>query len=155
MSVVWSITAMVIAFMFYRDRRTSIGIGLVFLSRWALDFIMHDHILPLLFSDSPSVGIGFYYSFSATGTVVHWPQALISEFGLLAAGIAVYMYKTKAKDRMGVWLLWLILFSLIVVAFVGFLLPQHLSILSGIAITLLLFFGGNWIERHRVLSPLR
>jgi len=57
MSVIWAILAAAIAFLFYRDRRTSIVIGSVVFSHWFLDLLMHSN-LPLFFNRSPQVGLG-------------------------------------------------------------------------------------------------
>src|SRR6187455_3186337 len=39
MSIVWSAIAAALAYLFFRDRRTSALIGLVLLSHWLLDFL--------------------------------------------------------------------------------------------------------------------
>jgi hypothetical protein len=57
MSVVWSVAAALIAFLFFRDRRSSVVLGLVVFSHWTLDFLMHSN-LPLFFAGSPLVGLG-------------------------------------------------------------------------------------------------
>jgi len=82
MSIVWSAVAGVIAFLFYRDRRTSIVIGIPVFSHWVLDFIAHDSDLPLLFNGSPLVGLGLESSLAV---------GLIMELSLLAGGIAIYL----------------------------------------------------------------
>lgn len=92
MSIVWSALAGVIAFLFYRDRRTSIVIGLLVFSHWVLDFISHSADLPLFFDGSPLVGLGLESSLVV---------GLIMEFGLLAGGIVVYVITRKGKASMG------------------------------------------------------
>jgi hypothetical protein len=84
MCVVWSAVAAVIAFLFYRDRRTSIVIGLMVFSHWVLDFIVHVPDLPLLFEGSPLVGLGLWGS--GPGLVISG----ILEIGLFAGGLAIY-----------------------------------------------------------------
>jgi hypothetical protein len=93
MSVVWSAVVGVIAYIFYRDRRTSIVTGLLVFSHWGLDFISHDSDLPLLFNSSPLVGLGLESSLAI---------GLIMELSLLASGIAIYLVtrKKKVKDRL-------------------------------------------------------
>jgi hypothetical protein len=88
MSIVWSAVAGVIAFLFYRDRRTSIVIGFLVFSHWVLDFIAHDSDLPLLFNGSPLVGLGLESSLAV---------GLIMELSLLAGGIAIYLVARKRK----------------------------------------------------------
>src|SRR3972149_2830182 len=91
MSVVWSLVAAAIAFLIYRERRASSIIGLVVFSHWVLDFIVHPPELPLLFSGSPTVGLGLWTS--GPGLIVSG----ILEFGLLAGGIAIYIVTRKRK----------------------------------------------------------
>jgi hypothetical protein len=114
-----------------------------------LDFISHPmgmgHYLPpdlpLLFEGSPKVGLGLYNSVAA---------ALITDFGLLALGIAIYQWSTKAKDRTGKWALWLMLLFILLLSLPA-AVPQ-LSLLPTIAMVLLLPFG-NWVDRHRSSVP--
>jgi hypothetical protein len=96
--------------------------------------------LPLLFEGSPKVGLGLYNSV---------PLALIIEFGLFAAGIAVYLLTTRPQDRTGKWALWaMLLFVFLLV--VPSMVPQ-LNLLPVFA-TLLLLPLGNWVDRHRPLT---
>jgi membrane-bound metal-dependent hydrolase YbcI (DUF457 family) len=57
MSLIWSLTAAMIGYLFYKDRRSGILLGLVVFSHWLLDFLMHSN-LPLFFNESPLVGLG-------------------------------------------------------------------------------------------------
>ena len=85
MSFVWSLAAGSIAWLVYRDMRTSGVIGLVVFSHWILDFIVHIPDLPLLFKNSPVVGLGLWGS---------GPGLLISgllEISLLVTGIIIYI----------------------------------------------------------------
>jgi membrane-bound metal-dependent hydrolase YbcI (DUF457 family) len=90
MSIVWSIAIGAIVFLISRDRRMSIVIGLVVFSHWVLDFIAHDPDLPLFFGNSPLVGLGFEWTHTANGLVVHLAQGLIVEIGLLIGGFVIY-----------------------------------------------------------------
>jgi hypothetical protein len=89
MCMVWSVVAVAIAFLFYRDRRTSIVIGLMVFSHWMLDFIVHVPDLPLLFDGSPLVGLGLWAS--GPGLIISG----ILEFVLLTGGIAIYLVTRK------------------------------------------------------------
>jgi hypothetical protein len=96
MAVVWSLTVGAIIYPILRDRYTSLVIGLVVLSHWVLDFVAHDHDLPLLFRGSPLVGLGLEYSWSHTGALVmHWPRVVVVELGLFAGGLALYVGSRK------------------------------------------------------------
>jgi hypothetical protein len=88
-SVVWSVVAAAIAHLIYRDRRTSSIVGLAVFSHWVLDFIVHPGELPLLFSGSPTVGLGLWTS--GPGLIL----SLILEVVLLAGGITIYITRSK------------------------------------------------------------
>jgi hypothetical protein len=93
MSVVWSLAAAALALLFYRDRRTSIVLGLVVFSHWVLDFISHPMMskvpdLPLFFAGSPRVGLGLYNSTAAI---------VACEFGLPILGFIIYL---RARNQL-------------------------------------------------------
>mgnify|MGYP001821646258 CR=1 FL=1 len=145
MAVVWAVAGAAIAFLLSRDRRVSAVIGLVVFSHWALDFVSHPMgfgrelppDLPLLVEGSPKVGLGLYNSV---------PAALITEFGLFIAGIAIYLSTTRAKDRVGRWALWLLLLFVFLLALPA-AVPE-LALVPTFATVLLLPLG-NWVDRHR------
>jgi hypothetical protein len=85
MSVVWSGIGAVIANVVYRDRRTSMMVGAVIFSHWALDFIVRMSDLPLFLNGSRKVGLGLWKS--GPGLVV----SVILELALIAGGMAVYL----------------------------------------------------------------
>jgi hypothetical protein len=92
MCIVWSLLAAAIAFLIYRERRTSAIIGLVVFSHWVLDFIVHPPELPLLFSGSPTVGLGLWST--GTGLII----SVILELSMLTGGIAIYLRARKRKS---------------------------------------------------------
>ena len=83
MSIVWAAIAAALAHLFFRDRRTSALIGLVLLSHWLLDFLMHPN-LPLFFDGSPQVGLGL----ENTGTGFLFMTILDLLF--LGTGVVIY-----------------------------------------------------------------
>lgn len=145
MGVVWSVAGFGLAFLLTRDRRTSLVIGLLVLSHWVLDFVSHPMgmgkelppDLPLLFEGSPKVGLGLYNSVVA---------ALITDFGLLTVGSAIYLSTTRPRDRTGTWAFWLMMLSLFVLAALA-AVPQ-LALLATLSMALLWPIG-NWVDRHR------
>jgi hypothetical protein len=95
MCLVWSITVAAIAFIFSRDRQTSIAMGFMVFIHWLLDAIMYSN-LPLLFEGSPLVGFGL--SNSGPGFII----GIIIEFVLTIGGIAAYISfrkKTRKATR--------------------------------------------------------
>jgi membrane-bound metal-dependent hydrolase YbcI (DUF457 family) len=88
MSIIWTAIATVLAFLFSRNRRTSVMIGLVVFSHWLLDFLMHSN-LPLFFDGSPLVGVGLENS--GTGFLI----MTIFDILLVATGITLYWMARK------------------------------------------------------------
>jgi membrane-bound metal-dependent hydrolase YbcI (DUF457 family) len=92
MSLIWAMTAAAIAFLFYRDRKTSGVIGMVVFSHWILDFLMHSN-LPLFFDGSPQVGLGLENSGSG------FLFMTVLDLLLLAAGITIYFRARKQTPQ--------------------------------------------------------
>jgi membrane-bound metal-dependent hydrolase YbcI (DUF457 family) len=88
MAVVWSVVVAVIAFLFYRDRRTSIVVGLLVFSHWLLDFIVYPN-MPVLFDGSQVIGVGLITS--GPGLIL----GIILEIVLIGGGIAFYLITRK------------------------------------------------------------
>jgi hypothetical protein len=94
MSIVWSVLFGLIGLAIFKDRKASIVAGLVVFSHWALDFIVHPPDLPLLFSDSPKLGLGLWSS--GPGFII----SLILEIALFAAGLTVYLRTRKTAHAL-------------------------------------------------------
>jgi membrane-bound metal-dependent hydrolase YbcI (DUF457 family) len=88
MSIVWSVMVAAIALLFYRDRKTSIVIGLIVFSHWVLDFIVYRYI-PLFFDNSQVTGLGLITS--PLGLIA----GIVLETGLITGGITAYVVTRK------------------------------------------------------------
>jgi membrane-bound metal-dependent hydrolase YbcI (DUF457 family) len=88
MSLVWTLAAALIAFLVYCNGRTAGLIGLVVLSHWLLDFLMHSN-LPLFFGSSPLLGLGLENS--GPGLIFMTVLDLV----LLGSGVALYLHAKK------------------------------------------------------------
>jgi hypothetical protein len=93
MTGIWSILVGGIAFLVFRNWRTSIVLGLVVFSHWVLDFIVHPAELSLLFDGSPLVGLGMWSS--GAGFI----GSVILELVLVAVGITSYLTSRKLKSK--------------------------------------------------------
>jgi len=94
MSIIWSILFGALAYIFFRNRRTSLILGLVVFSHWILDFIVHVQDLPLLLQGSPPLGLGLWGS--GPGLVA----SIILEFILLAGGLTIYfVFRKRNKPQ--------------------------------------------------------
>jgi len=92
MSILWSIAFGAMAFIFFRDRRTSVILGLVVFSHWILDLIVHPPDLPVFLEGSPLLGLGLWTS--GPGLIA----SSILEFALLAGGIVIYLNFRKRRN---------------------------------------------------------
>lgn len=145
MSVVWAAAAALLARWRGLSQSTAVLIGGLVLSHWVLDFVTHAPDLPLAPWASPRVGLGLWNSIVATFVV---------EGALFAAGIALYLRATRARDRIGVWALWSLLgVSTVMWASGPFSSPPPSERVVG-WVTLglwLLVAWAAWADRHRTV----
>ncbi len=88
MSLVWSAVVAAVSLLMWRDRWTSIVLGLMVFSHWVLDFVVYLN-MPLFFGSSPSGGLGL---------ITSGPDliaGIILEVGLIAGGIGTYLVTRK------------------------------------------------------------
>ena len=125
-----------------RDRVGALWIGLLVLSHWFLDLVVHRPDLPLG-SGATRVGLGLWNSLPAT---------LVVEFGLFGVGLWIYARATRARDRWGGVLLWLFAAALVVIYFGAVFGPPPPSVrvlaMSGLAGWLFVGWGYG-IDAHR------
>jgi membrane-bound metal-dependent hydrolase YbcI (DUF457 family) len=95
MSTLWSALVVASAYLIFKDRRSSLVLGLVVFSHWVLDFIVHAPDLPLLLGDSRAVGLGLWTS--GPGFII----SIVLEFVILGGGIAVYAVWRKREAKLG------------------------------------------------------
>ena len=92
MCVVWSAVVAAIALLLWRDRRTSIVMGLAVFSHWFLDFVVYLNI-PVFFDNSQLIGLGLITS--RPGLIL----GIVLEIVLIAGGIGVYLAKARESGR--------------------------------------------------------
>lgn len=139
----WSIAAAIV-YRVVRKRAWSDAavVGSLVLSHWALDFLTHRPDLPL-WPGGPKVGLGLWQSVPATIAV---------EGLLFAAGVALYLRATVARDRIGSIALWsLVVFTLIIYAAnITSPPPPDAEAIGYVGLAAWLFVPwGFWIDRHR------
>jgi hypothetical protein len=127
-----------------RRRREAVVLGLLVLSHWLLDVLVHRPDLPLYPGDGPKVGLGLWQSV---------PGTLAVELALFAAGLWIYLRTTRARDAAGRWaLLGLVAFLLLIYA--GNVLGPAPPSVSAIAwagqAQWLLIAWAYWVDAHRV-----
>jgi membrane-bound metal-dependent hydrolase YbcI (DUF457 family) len=139
----WGIAFGGIYWLARRDRRGAIVLGLLVVSHWFLDVLMHRPDLPL-YPGSARYGFDLWDS---------WPATLIAEFVAFGGGVALYLRATKAVDRTGRYALaGLVVFLIVIYAssLVGPPPDSPLQIgLLGLT-SLLIPLWAWWADRHRV-----
>jgi len=95
MSVIWSLLTAAVVYLVSHDRRASGVLGLVVFSHWVLDLIVHPPDLPLLFQNSPKVGLGLW----TTGP--GFIASVILEVVLFLGGIVIYILHRRRSAPIG------------------------------------------------------
>jgi hypothetical protein len=143
MLVLWGVVIGGAYWMVRRDARGAGVLAALVVSHWVLDLVVHGPDLPLWPGSPVKLGLGLWDSVAAT---------LVVEFGLFAAGIALYARVTRARDAIGRWGLWAMLIVLALVLVGGFAGPPPADQRTiGIATLVLWLFvpWGAWVDRHR------
>ena len=128
-----------------KDWRGAAWLAALVLSHWVLDAVSHRPDMPT-WPGGPVVGAGLWNSLPAT---------LIVEFFLFAAGVALYLRATRARDTLGRIVLWTFVVTLAVL-YLGAVLgppPPSVGALATTSLAGWLFVAwGYWIDRHRTLA---
>lgn len=130
-----------------RDRIGAWVLGMLVLSHWALDAIVHQPDLPLFPGSATVVGLNAWSSL---------PLTLAIELPLFALGVWLYARATTARDAIGRWgFRALVAFMLIVYAgnLFGAPPPSPEAIAWVCQSQWLLVLWGYWIDNHRVALP--
>jgi hypothetical protein len=148
MSVVWAVAFAALYFSFTKKGREAVVVGLVVLSHWFLDLVMHRPDLPLAPGGEQRFGLGLWNSVAGT---------LAIEMGLFIFALAFYLRKTRPLDRAGNWGLWLLV-ALLVVSYLGAAFgapPPSVEAIAwlGIAGGIVFAGWGYWLDRHRAARP--
>jgi hypothetical protein len=141
--------ALLFALVYYsikKDFKTSIVYALLVFSHWVLDFITHRPDLPLTYTSSEKVGLGLW----------NYPEAaIILESFFYITGVYLYLKYTKAKNKKGNILIWVMVLLLALFYIMNLLgpPPPSVELVSYSALLLWLFvFLGYWIDKNRVAS---
>jgi hypothetical protein len=142
----WGALLGVIYFLLRRDARSALLLGFLVPSHWVLDFIAHRPDMPI-YPGGAKYGLGMWNSL---------PLTIVVEYVLFAAGTAIYLGVTRAKDRMGNLALWSLLGLLAVLYLASLFGPPPPSVRalawSAIAIWLTVPWAA-WADRHRRSLP--
>ncbi len=138
----WGAVVGCICFLLRREARTALVLAAVVPTHWILDYVAHRPDMPI-FPGGAKYGLGMWNSV---------PLTIGVEYVALAAGLAIYLSVTRAKDRKGGWIFW----SLIVFLaglYPGALFgppPPSVNVIAGSALALWLTVPwAAWADRHR------
>ena len=142
--------AVVFAGLHHAMRRTRWWIAAVLVavvaSHWVLDVASHRPDMPLTLHGATRLGMGLWYSRTAT---------LVVELGLFAFGVALYTQATQPRDRAG-RVGFIALVAFLVVVYVLNLFgppPPNGQAVAWSAMAMWLIVGwGYWVDGHRQIS---
>ena len=121
----------------------AIAVGVGVISHWLLDYVVHRPDLPLQAGSSRLLGLGLWNK--------RWATVMV-ELTLLAAGVALYLLQTRAKDKIGTLGFWA--FVVVIAALYGAVIfgpvPPSVNKLAIGALSSLVFVGfAWWFDSHR------
>ncbi len=133
----------VVYWMLRKDLNGAVLLGLLVLSHWMLDAIVHQPDLPLYPGNSPVVGLNLWSSLSAT---------LVVETSIFIAGAWLYARSTKALDPTGKWGFRALVLSLAAI-YAGNLFGPPPPSVPAIAwagqLQWMFVLWGYWLDKHR------
>jgi len=146
MCAVWALAMAVLYWALRRDRVDAIVIGIVVLSHWFLDAIVHRPDLPLAPGSDVKIGLGLWNFIAGT---------VLLETAMFLAALWFYAAGSQARDRIGRYG-FLALVALLIVSYVSAAfgpLPPSVAAIAWTGIAGGILFGGlgYWIDRHRTV----
>ena len=142
----WGVLLGAVYYALFRKMRAAVVVGLLVVSHWVLDLVVHRPDLPLVPGGAERLGFGLWNSLPAT---------LVVELALLGGGCWLYTRATRPADAAGRWgFVGLVAFLLVIQA-ANVLGPPPPSVAAiawvGHAQWLLVLWA-FWIDRHRVAA---
>ncbi len=126
-----------------KNARAGVVLGLLVVSHWVLDLLVHRPDLPLVPWSNVTVGLGLWNSL---------PAGLLLELFVFGGGAFLYMRSTRPKNRKGSYGLWVLLGFLLVIYLANVFGPPPAEVQPIAVVGLsqwLLVLWGYWIDRNR------
>ena len=141
--LVWGILFGLVHYFIKKNLKASIILGLLVISHWFLDLIVHIPDLPIFPGEGIKVGLGLWNNFMGT---------VILEILIFGIGAYLYLSATKSKNKIGTYSFIGLVVFLILIYVVNLLGPPPDSIeaigIVGNAQWLIVFWG-YWIDKNR------
>lgn len=141
--IVWAILFGLVYFIIKKNIKVSIILGLLVISHWFLDLLVHIPDLPIFPGEGIKVGLGLWNNFMAT---------VLLEILIFGIGAYLYLSVTKSKNKTGTYsLIGLITFLILIYAANLFSPPPDSVKAIGILgnAQWLIILWGYWIDRNR------
>jgi hypothetical protein len=139
----WAILIGLIYSFIGRNKRNAFVLGLLVVSHWLLDAIVHRPDLPLYPDSAVLVGFGVWNSL---------PITLAVEFSIFGLGVWLYLRATTAMDKIGKWALWSLV-ALLVSIYAGNVFgpppPSIYAVAWAGHAQWLLVVWAYWLDQHR------
>jgi hypothetical protein len=146
MCAAWAATFALIFYGITRYAKGTIAIAIAVLSHWVLDWITHKPDLPL-YPGGQRLGLGLWNFVDAAVTL---------ELSMFAVGVLLYLFRTRARDRIGRYACWGFV-ALLTVAYLSNIASNRLpnSVNEGIAwpgliLGVVMLLWAWWFDRHRI-----
>lgn len=140
--IIWAILFSGFHFLYRRNLKHAMLLGLLVISHWVLDLIVHVPDLPIM-PAGPDVGFGLW----------NYPvTAAILESLIFVAGAYLYFSCTRPKDKTGTYASWG-LAAFLVIAYIANLLtppPPNTKAIGYMGLSMwLLVLWAYWADKHR------
>ena len=126
-----------------RSWRGALVVGLLVVSHWLLDLVVHAPDLPLAPGGRTMLGLGLWDSLAGT---------LALELSIFALGVWLYLRTTVASGATGAWALWSLIAFLLAIYFLNVFgppPPDAAAIAWAGHAQWLLVLWGYWVDRQR------
>ena len=116
---VWSLLFGAGYYLLTKNQKGAAVVGLLVLSHWVLDLIVHIPDLPLYPGQSPKVGLGLWNSLVST---------VLVEGIIFIAGTAIYLHAKKDGNQSVTWKFWSLVVFLVAIHIMNLLGPPPPSV---------------------------
>jgi hypothetical protein len=141
--IVWALLFGVIYFLFKKNFKSALLLGVLVISHWVLDLIVHIPDLPIFPGSSVKVGFGLWNSI---------PLTIIVEGSIFLIGVYLYFKSTKTKNKTGSFALWSLVIFLILIYILNIIgpPPESAEAIGYVGLSQWLIIAwGYWIDRNR------
>ena len=142
-AIFWALLFGTVYYLVKKNFRTSVLLGVLVVSHWVLDFLVHRADLPLVPWSDFKVGLGLWNSL---------PLTIIVEGLIFCAGAWLYISYAKANNKTGFYRIWGLLIFLVVIYINNIFAPppptEEAIGLVGLSQWIIIAWG-YWIDKFK------